>query len=228
MRPPFSRIDPIGHRHRLDLVVRHVDHRDAELCAAARGSPAASPARSCASRFDSGSSIRQTGASAMIARPSATRCCWPPESCDGLRSSSAVEAEEVGDARRRRRAPPASTLAHAQAEHDVLGDRQMRKQRVALEHHRDVALRRRQPRDVAAVDRDAAAVGRLEAGDQPQRRRLAAARRAEQHVERAGVERERQPVDGAHLAVGGRPVLADVLDDDGRQCSPWHRQTNRA
>ena len=34
----------------------------------------------------------------MIARPSATRCCWPPESCEGLRSSSAVEAEQVGDA----------------------------------------------------------------------------------------------------------------------------------
>ena len=43
---------------------------------------------SCASRFESGSSMRQTGFSAMIARPSATRCCWPPESCEGLRSRS--------------------------------------------------------------------------------------------------------------------------------------------
>ena len=44
--------------------------------------------RSWASRLDSGSSSRQTGASAISARPSATRCCWPPESCDGLRESS--------------------------------------------------------------------------------------------------------------------------------------------
>ena len=57
---------------------------------------------------------------------------------------------------------------------------------------------------------------RLEAGDQAKRRRLAAARRAEQHVERAFVERERKPVDGAHVAVGGRPVLADVFGGDGR------------
>ncbi len=60
--------------------------------------------RSCASRLDSGSSIRHTGASAMIARPSATRCCWPPESCDGLRSSSCARPEQVGDVRASRRA----------------------------------------------------------------------------------------------------------------------------
>src|SRR3989339_704449 len=32
--------------------------------------------RSCASRLDSGSSIRHTWAWATSARPSATRCCW--------------------------------------------------------------------------------------------------------------------------------------------------------
>jgi hypothetical protein len=70
--------------------------------------------------------------------------------------------------------------------------------------------------DVAPGDEDAAAVRRLESGDQAQRGRLAAARRAQQHVERAFVEGERQPVDGAHFAVGGRPVLADAFGGDGR------------
>ena len=100
----------------------------------------------------------------MIARPSATRCCWPPESCDGLR----VEQRRRARAGRRRAARRAVALggrhaAHPQPEHDVLGDRKVREQRVALEHHRDVALRRRQRRDVAPADQDAAAVGHARA-----------------------------------------------------------------
>ena len=68
----------------------------------------------------------------------------------------------------------------------------------------------------ALADADAPLVRDLEARDQTQRGRLAAARGAEQHVERAFVEGEREPIDGAHLAVGGRPVLADVFGGDGR------------
>jgi hypothetical protein len=90
----------------------------------------------------------------------------------------------------------------------------MRKERIALEHHGDRALRRRQYGHVAAGDRDAARVRLLEPGDEPQRRRLAAARRAEEHVERSGVERERDVVDRTHDTIGGRPVLAHVLGTD--------------
>ena len=43
--------------------------------------------------------------------------------------------------------------AHPQAEGDVVQARQMREQRVALEHHRGAALRRRQVGDVAAAIR---------------------------------------------------------------------------
>ena len=42
--------------------------------------------RSLASRFDSGSSIRNTDGSRTIARPIATRCRWPPDRLAGLRS----------------------------------------------------------------------------------------------------------------------------------------------
>ena len=44
--------------------------------------------RSLASRLDSGSSIRNTAGSRTMARPSATRWRWPPDSSFGLRSSS--------------------------------------------------------------------------------------------------------------------------------------------
>src|SRR5919199_102654 len=46
--------------------------------------------RSFASRFDSGSSIRNALGLRTSARPRATRCCWPPESSRGLRSKSGV------------------------------------------------------------------------------------------------------------------------------------------
>src|SRR5881397_2273332 len=55
--------------------------------------------RSFASRFDRGSSMRNTCGWRTIARPIATRCRWPPESAFGLRArygsrSSSFEASE--------------------------------------------------------------------------------------------------------------------------------------
>ena len=44
--------------------------------------------RSLRSRFVSGSSIRNARGSRTSARPSATRCIWPPDICAGLRLSS--------------------------------------------------------------------------------------------------------------------------------------------
>ena len=76
-----------------------------------------------------------------MARASATRWRWPPDSAAG------PAVEEVGRARpsRRRAAParrarPVGTLAHPEREADVLVDRHVRVEPVALEHHRDVAV----------------------------------------------------------------------------------------
>jgi hypothetical protein len=107
-------------------------------------------------------------------------------------------------------------LAHLESEHDVLGHGEVREQRIALEHHRDVAPRRGKAGHVAPVDQDAAGVSDLEPGNEPQRRRLAAAGGAEQHVEGSALERKREPVDRAHIPVGGRPMLGYALGDDGR------------
>jgi hypothetical protein len=72
---------------------------------------------------------------------------------------------------------------------DVLQHRHVRKERIRLEHHADVALVRGAQRDVGAADRNAAARHRLEARDHPQRRRLAAARGTQQRHELARRDR---------------------------------------
>ena len=92
-----------------------------------------------------------------MARASATRCCWPPESWRMRACARPVEPhhlERRADARARSR--PSRSLAHAQAEGDIVEDGHVREERVALEHHADVAPIRRHGGDVAAVDHDAA------------------------------------------------------------------------
>ena len=63
--------------------------------------------------------------------------------------------------------------------------RHVRVERVVLEHHRDVAVLGRHVVDDAPADLDLAAGDRLEPGDHAQQRRLAAARRTDQHAELA-------------------------------------------
>ena len=71
----------------------------------------------------------------------------------------------------------------------------VRIERVVLEHHGDVAVLRRHVVDDVAADQDLAAGDVLEAGDHAQRRRLAAARRADQDDELVVGDVE---VDAAH------------------------------
>ena len=77
----------------------------------------------------------------------------------------------------------------------VLEHGHVRVERVVLEHHRDVALLRRDVVDHAAADRDLAVGDLLQPGDHAQQRRLAAARRADQHAELAVVDLD---VDAVH------------------------------
>ena len=142
--------------------------------------------RTFASSAESGSSSSSTRGSIASARASATRCCMPPESWCGIalgRVAEPDELEQLADAlalrsafawRRIRR--PNSTFCSR---------RHVREQAVGLEDHSHVALVGRRPRDVLAVDDDAAGVGLVEAGDEAQRSRLAAPGRAEQRDELA-------------------------------------------
>ena len=100
----------------------------------------------------------------------------------------------------------------AQAVGDVLHHRHVREERVGLEHHRHVAVGRRQPGDVRPADQDAPRRRHLEPGDHPERRRLAAARGAEQRDQRPGGDLEGDVVDGRRGAAGidlGHPLEGD-------------------
>ena len=80
--------------------------------------------------------------------------------------------------------------ADPQAVLDVLRRGHVREEAVRLEDHPHVALVRGHARQVAAVDDDPPRVGPVEAGHEAQRRRLAAAARAEERYELALLERE--------------------------------------
>jgi hypothetical protein len=127
--------------------------------------------RSFASRFDSGSSNRNSDGSRERA---AHRDALPLAAGQLAR----LAVEQMLDLQHRRHALDdllllaLRHLADVQAERDVLAHRHRRIQRVRLEHHRDVAILRRQVVDDLAVDADLAARHRLEAGDHVEQRRL--------------------------------------------------------
>ncbi len=79
-----------------------------------------------------------------------------------------------------------------------------------LEDEADAAVLGCQSRDVAASDRDDAAVRHLEPGDDAQQRRLAAPRRAEQRGQRSVADRHRDVVQCDMAAEGA----CDVFDLD--------------
>ncbi len=205
----------VGHRHRLDLVVRDVDHRDAEL-ALQRANLASHVMAKL--RVEVGQRLVHQAHRRLRDDRAAERdaLLLPARKLRRLAVEQRHEPEQIGDTLQSCANVVLRYVAHLEAEHDVLGDRKVREERVRLEHHRDVALRGRTARHVATADQDAPAVALLESRDQAQRRRLPAARRSEQHVERALVKRERHAVDGVHLALCGRPMLADVFGGDGR------------
>ena len=159
-----------------------------------------------------GSSSSRIDGSTASARASATRCCWPPESCSDSDRRGGRAAP--GPASRARFAPLRRGVGAAgrQAVGDVLGDRHVREQRVVLEHDADRRAgsaadgRSRRP----PID-DRPWRLRDEAGDDPQQRGLAAAGRAEQGDQLAGLDVERDVLHRHGPAVAVR----DPVEDEG-------------
>jgi hypothetical protein len=85
---------------------------------------------------------------------------------------------------------PLAARLHAQAESHVVEHAHVAEQRVVLEHEADVAFAHMGVGGVLAVEQHAAAVRRLEPGDDAQQRGLAAAGRAQQRDQLAGREIE--------------------------------------
>src|SRR5207237_10871383 len=91
-----------------------------------------------------------------------------------------LDAQELRDSVDARRAGTRALLAHAQRVLDVVPDRHVRVQRVALEHESDIAVLWFERDNAFAMDPYVAAVEVLEAGEHPECSRLAAADRAGQ------------------------------------------------
>ena len=86
-------------------------------------------------------------------------------------------------------------LADLQPERDVVAHRHVLEGRVVLEDEADASLLGRRVGGVLAREEDLARVGLLEAGDDPQQRRLARAARAEERGEGASVDIDRHVVE---------------------------------
>src|SRR5499433_3558325 len=157
--------------------------------------------RSLASRFDKGSSNRNTCGSRTMAR---------------ITAEQGTEAENIGR--------PAHALidlglrraAQHEREAHVGGDRHVRVERVVLEHHGDVALFRRHAVDDALADADFAGGDVLEPRDHAQQRRLAASRGSHEHDEFAVVDEDVDAVDDLERSKG----LSDVADRDRSHGTP--------
>jgi hypothetical protein len=173
--------------------------------------------RSLASRFDSGSSIRNTLGSRTIARPMATRWRWPPERLAGLRSRWLGEVERPRGLLDLAVDLALVDLGELEREAHVLAHGHVRVQRVVLEDHRDVAIARGALVDPLAADGQLALGDVLEARDHPQRGRLPAARRPDEDHELPVLDVEVELLDGLG-AVG--VALGDVAKLDVGHIGP--------
>ncbi len=153
------------------------------------------------------------------ARAKATRWRWPPESCVGSRFFVASELDGLEQAQhaaldlRVRRA--LAGLHHAEAKGNVLEHAHVVEERVVLKNEAGVALVGAELGDIRAVEEHAAGavVGKFEAGDRAQERRLSRAAGPEQRDEFAGLDLQ------AHVVERGiaRIFLGDVADFDAHR-----------
>ena len=168
------------------------------------------------SRLPVASSARMMYGSLISERAMATRCCWPPESCEGRWSSRSPRPTSPATSTDRSCGLGAD-LAGAlvgQRELDVLEDRVLLDQVVRLEDEAEVAaadlgeLVVVEPGDVAAAQEVLAAGGAVEAAQQVEHGALARARRAHDGDVLAGIEVDRDAPQGVDGHGGHRPAAA--------------------
>src|ERR1700738_3299891 len=172
-------------------------------------------ARSLASRFDNGSSSRNTVSSRTSARESATRWRSAPERSRGRRCARTAVREMTAAEKAR----PTLDLAfdsvrrrplRPQREGDVFPDGEVRIEPVALEDHGDAAPGRRQLVDELPINAHLAGGWLLQAGNDAQERGLSASRRSKQHHELTVARLQADAVDGIHAP----ERLPDLVDSD--------------
>ena len=184
----------------------------------------------CESRLPVGSSARRIGGSLASARAMATRCCWPPESCDGwwsMRDSRPTFSSSF----RARSAPRgrAQPRGVQQRQLHVLQGAGARQQVEVLEHEADLPVPQPGPLvarhldDLFALQPIAAAAGVIEAAERVHERRLSRARGAHQGHVLAPVDVQRNALQGMDLDLAERVGLANVVQLNQRHFGPGDR-----
>ena len=114
-------------------------------------------------------------------------------------------------------------LSELEPERHIVADGHVRIERVALEHHRDVAILGRDVVDDAVADAEGAIADLLETGDHPKIGGLATARWSDEHHELAIGDLEVEIMDRGHVTV----FLGDMVERNGRHIRastpPGHR-----
>ena len=149
--------DAVGQRHRLLVVLGHIEHRGGSDAAAAAAARAASRSAAWRRRCAADRRAAAPRDRATSARASAVRCFWPLDSSRGTWPSTCSILQQLGDLPRPARLIVASSLRARKRARDVVEGRHMREQREILERHADAALLGRRTDDRAAADADVAA-----------------------------------------------------------------------
>ena len=213
--------DPVGHRHGFGLIVRDVDHGDADLAVDALDLDLHLLAQVLVERAERLVEQQHVGIEHEAARQRHALLLAAGQFARIAVGECGRGRRDRASCRRGRRTRRAGRRRILQREHDVLRRRHVRKQRVVLEHHADVALvgLARAPDRVPSSS--IAPLGRtLEAGDHHQRRGLAGAARAEEGDELAALDVDRNIVDGIGLAVIRLDDVAQAADRPRRHRSP--------
>ena len=218
--PPLAHHhDTIGQRHRLQLVMGDVDHRRAQL-PVQPGELVPHP------HAQFGVQIRQGLVEEQHARPAndgaGDRHALPLPAGQGTRPP--VEQRQQVQRPRHRRHPlrdfRLGPARDTQRKRDILRHRQMRIERVGLEHHRQPAVGGGGIGHVAPADRDPPRARLLQPRDQAQQRRFAAPRWPYDDDELAILDQQVGRCQHVHRA----KALAQSLDPDARHIFPFFPQ----
>ncbi|HWJ32189.1 MAG TPA: hypothetical protein VNR59_07600 [Gaiellaceae bacterium] len=210
--PVAQHADAVAERHRLALVVGHVDRRHAEVALDAGD---LGPHLHAQLRVEVGERLVHQ----ERLRLAHDRASHRDPLALPARQMPRPLLQHLGEPEDPRGAldAPADLLlrdaAHLQAEAHVVVDVHVRVERVVLEDHRHVARLRRQVVHDLAADADDAAADLLEPGDHAERARLAAAGRSDEDDELAVGDVEVELVHGARAV---RVDLRQALELDRR------------
>ena len=194
---------PVTHRHRLDLVVGDVDGRHPEPVLQRRDLGAGLDPQlgvEVGQRL-----VHQEHRRLAHDRPAHRHpLALTARQLGRLAIEQLFEVEDLGGVTHPLRPLGLGHPLHLQVEADVLADGHVRVERVRLEHHGDVPILGGHVGDVAVADVDRAVVDRFQPGQHPQRGRLAAPGRPDQHEELAVVDQQVEVVDGGPSRAPGR------------------------